>query len=289
MYKMTDGSFRTNGHGGGPVAPNHEDTGGFISALQDAARENPVSAALIGMGVLWLFMGGSNTSLFGGGRKSILHKAASYPEHAVGDVGSTFRQVADNTADAASQIGGAVRQASTAVGDVASRTGAKAADAVSSAYKMASDIASESTGVVANATSTAARAVQEKGASLGTVVQQNLSDLLNRQPLLLGALGVAVGAGIAASIRTTAAEERAFGEASESVREAVTEKAKALKEMADAAVNEAKAQGLTPKAVGEALRVVGDKAAEVGGKQSDQRAGGSAPLPPMGSRNFKNN
>jgi hypothetical protein len=142
--------------------------------------------------------------------------------------------------------------------------------------------------VVANATSTAARAVQEKGAALGTVVQQNLSDLFNRQPLLLGALGVAVGAGIAASIRTTAAEERAFGEASESVREAVTEKAKALKEMADAAVNEAKAQGLTPKAVGEAFRMVGDKVAEVGGKQSDQR-GGSASLPPIGSRGLKNN
>src|SRR6188472_1337263 len=154
MYKMTDGSFRTNGRGGGSVAPNREDAGSFISALQDAARENPVSAALIGMGVLWLFI--SNTSLFGGGRKSILHKAASYPEHAVSDVGSTFRQVADNTADAASQIGGAVRQASTAVGDVASRTGAHAADVLSSAYKTATDIASESTGVVANATSTAA-------------------------------------------------------------------------------------------------------------------------------------
>ena len=286
---MTDGSFRTNGRGGGSVAPNREDAGSFISALQDAARENPVSAALIGMGVLWLFMGGSNTSLFGGGgRKSIFHKAASYPEHAVGDVGSTSRQVAENTADAASQIGGAVRQASTAVGDVASRTGAQAADVLSSAYKTATDIASESTGVVANATSTAARAVQEKGAALGTVVQQNLSDLFNRQPLLLGALGVAVGAGIAASIRTTAAEERAFGEASDSVREAVAEKTEALKEMAAAAVNEAKAQGLTPKAAAEALRMVGDKVAEVDGKQSDQR-GRSAPLPPIGSSRLKNN
>src|ERR1700747_1782224 len=97
----------------GACASRGRGSGDFVNSLQDAARENPVSAALIGMGVLWLFMGGSNTSLFGGGRKSILHKAASYPEHAVSDVGSTFRQVADNPADAASQIGGAVRQAST--------------------------------------------------------------------------------------------------------------------------------------------------------------------------------
>ena len=31
----------------------------FISGLQEAVRENPVSAALIGMGVLWMFTGGS--------------------------------------------------------------------------------------------------------------------------------------------------------------------------------------------------------------------------------------
>ena len=30
----------------------------FISDLGDAARQNPLSAALIGMGVLWLFTGG---------------------------------------------------------------------------------------------------------------------------------------------------------------------------------------------------------------------------------------
>jgi hypothetical protein len=58
--------------------------------------------------------------------------------------------------------------------------------------------------------------------------------------------------------------------------------------MADAAVNEAKSQGLTPKAVGEAFRMVGDKVDEVRGKQPDQR-GGSTPLPPIESRNFKNN
>ena len=30
----------------------------FIKDLGDAARRNPVSAALIGMGVIWLFAGG---------------------------------------------------------------------------------------------------------------------------------------------------------------------------------------------------------------------------------------
>src|SRR5436190_16728494 len=53
----------------------------FVNALQDAVRENPASAALIGMGVLWMFMGGSNTSLFGGsGRKSIFRAAGEGAE-----------------------------------------------------------------------------------------------------------------------------------------------------------------------------------------------------------------
>jgi hypothetical protein len=267
--------YATGQHGRLGAAPDRHRTGDFVGALQDAVRENPVSAALIGMGVLWLFMGGSNTSLFGGGgRQSIFGTAASYSKQlggAVGDVGSSVRRVADGGADVASQVAGAARQASDAVGDAASRTGAQAADTLSSAYKAATDIASQSTDAVANATSTAARALQQKGAVLGSSVQQNLSDVFERQPLVLGAVGLAMGAAIAASIRTTEAEKSTFGKASDFVRETVTQKAAEAKEVADAALKEAKAQGL---AGGEALRVVADKVAAVTGSQSDGEYGG---------------
>jgi hypothetical protein len=277
---MTDGQYRTNGQGGRlGTLPYRQSTGNFVSALQDAVRENPISAALIGMGVLWLFAGGSNTSLFGGGgRKAIFRTGASYTEQAGGTAngaGSSMRRVADNGAAAVSQVAGAVRQASSALGDAASRTGTQAADSLSSAYKAATDIASQSTAAVANTTSTAARALQEKGTALGTAAQQNLSDLFERRPLLLGAAGLAIGASIAASIRTTEAEKRTFGKASDLVRDTVAEKAAEVKEMADAALKEAEAQGLTPHAAGEVLRVVGDKIAPVAsGKQSDRKRGG---------------
>jgi hypothetical protein len=281
---MTDGQYYTNGPDGG-LGAHQERNRDFVSALQGAVRESPVSAALISMGVLWLFMGGSKTSLFGD--KSIFGKAASYweqPNGAVSDVSPSGRRVAGSGADAASQIGGVVREASTAVGDAASRTGAQAADSLSSAYQAATHLASQSTGAVANATSTAGRALHEKGAALGTAVQQNLSDLFERQPLMLGAVGLAIGAGIAASIRATEAEKRTFGKASDLVRDTVTEKAGELKEMADAALKEADAQGLTPKAAGEALRVAGDKSAQVVmGSQSNQKRGGPVSKPASGS------
>src|SRR5690242_3521617 len=100
---MTDGQYRTNGQGGRGTLPYRESTGDFVSALQNAVREKPISAALIGMGVLWLFAGGSKTSLFGGdGRKAIFRTPASYAEQGNG-AGSSMRRVADTGANALSQ------------------------------------------------------------------------------------------------------------------------------------------------------------------------------------------
>ena len=101
--------------------------------------------------------------------------------------------------------------------------------------------------------------MQEKGTKWGSTLRQNIGEIFERQPLLLGAVGIAIGAGIAASVPATEAENKVMGGASDFVREAVSEKAAQVKEMADAAVHEAKAQGLTPEAAGEALRTIGDK------------------------------
>ncbi|HEY2857247.1 MAG TPA: hypothetical protein VGJ21_02395 [Terracidiphilus sp.] len=265
---MTNGQYYTNGQDGRLSAvPYPNPTGDFVSALQDAVRENPISAALIGMGVLWLFTGGSSTSLFGGGGRKSIFRSHSEPVSGAGsDVGSSVRRLAESGAEAASQV---VRQASGAVGDAASRTGAQAADALSTAYGAATDIASQSTDAIAKATSSTATTVQKTAAQWGSTIQQNLSDLFERQPLVVGVVGLAIGAGIAASIRTTEAEKRTFGNASDFVRETMIQKVAEAKEMADAALKEANAQGLTPEAGGEALRIVGDKVTQVvGGSQS---------------------
>jgi hypothetical protein len=192
---MTEVRSYTNGHVGRPgTAAQHDQRhGDFVNALQDAVRENPISAALVGMGVLWMFMGGSNTSLFGGsGRKSIFRTAMQGAEQvgdAVRDAAETVTRTANVAAGTASQVTDAVWQASAVVGDTASRTAGQAVDAVSSAYGATTDVASR-------AAESAATALQNTGAKWGT----NLSDLFDRQPLLLGAVGLAIGAGIASSI-----------------------------------------------------------------------------------------
>jgi hypothetical protein len=263
---MTDVHSHTKEHRvlSGTSALQGRGSGNFVHALKDSVRENPISAALIGMGVLWMFMGGSNTSLFGGGgRKSVFRTAAQGADQMADTVRGTASSIGSSVGQAASRGASDLRRASSAVGETASRTAGQATDTVASAYDTTANAASRAAETISNATTTAAQAVQETGTRWSSTVQQNIAHLFERQPLLLGAVGLAMGAGIAASIPTTEAENKVMGEASDLVRETVTKKATQVKDMADAALQEAKAQGLTPEAAGDALRTVGDNVGTV--------------------------
>jgi hypothetical protein len=97
--------------------------------------------------------------------------------------------------------------------------------------------------------------------------QANLADLMRRQPLMLGAMGLAVGAGIAASLRPTAAEADLLREASTSVQErarefaaaAVERTARVADDIAAAVGQEARAQDLTPDSIRRAAGETGRK------------------------------
>jgi hypothetical protein len=264
MFDMTlVRSYTDEQRGSYGATPNGRVSGDFFNSLQDAVRENPLSAALIGMGMLWMFMGGSNTSLFGGGGRKSIFRGVGQGAEAVGSVGrDTAARIGSSVGHAAetvSHVAGGVREASATIAEHGSRTAGQAADAVASAYDATTNAASRAADTLSNTATSAAHAMQETGTKWGSTVQQSIGELFERQPLLLGAVGIAIGAGIAASIPATEAENKVMGGASDFVREAVSEKAAQVKEMADAAVHEAKAQGLTPEAAGEALRAIGDK------------------------------
>jgi len=287
MFNMTDVRSYPNAHRNpaGTAARHAPGSGDFVNALQDAVRENPISAALIGMGVLWMFMGGSNTSLFGGGsRKSIFRTAVQGAEEMGGAVRDSAARVtaANAAAETGSQVAGGVRRAAAGVGETASRAAGEAADAVASAYDTTAGAASRAAAGLSKATTTAAHAMQETGTRWSSTVQQNIADLFERQPLLLGAVGIGIGAGIAASIPTLQAEREIMGGASDFVRETVTEKAASVKEMAGAVLHEAKAQGLTPQAAGEAVRTVAGKVGAAA--QAGTSANPSTKNSPRGSK-----
>jgi len=264
-----------------------------MTALTDAVPENPIPAALIGMGVLWLFTGGSNTSLFGGdGRTSLFRKAARATgqvtdvlEETAGRAASSLGRTAQAAAETTSDLAGGIRSAFHAVSETAAETADQAKAGITSASDATAHATSRAAETVGSAASSAAHTAQVTARSWNGGVQEHLAEWFDRQPLLLGAVGMAVGAGIAASIPTSETEKHVMGEASKRVQEAVEDKATEVKKMAGAAFDEAKAQGLAPKVAGDTLRGVTDRvtgitrpagpnpSAEAGGQQITRTPG----------------
>jgi uncharacterized phage infection (PIP) family protein YhgE len=217
-------------------------TGDFLGDLKAAARDNPVPAALIGLGAIWLLSG----------------RAGWRPDGA--SLREAARSVQDVTRDYGEGLAGS------------------AAAALRSGRRVASDIADRGTGYAGEIASQAgqfASQVAEKlpGASASAYgsLRETLGEVFERQPLVLGLVGVAVGASLAAALPPTELESNALGEASERVRSTLSELASSQAEratdlvgnIAEAAKSEAERQGLTPGALKSAASELTDKVAKV--------------------------
>ena len=186
----------------------------FIKDLGDAARRNPVSAALIGMGIVWLFAGGKA----GVGPGALMERTGMdrLPEAAR----DTFQTAREGITSATNSAADAVREASSA--------------GIETAARMGSELLPDSANVLDN-------------------VRGNLSDLFKAQPLALGAIGLAIGAGIAAALPHTDIENAYLGETSDSLKSKAAElageqidKATTLaSDVVEAAADGARKEGLT--------------------------------------------
>lgn len=225
----------------------------FLGNLTQAVQDNPISAALIGMGALWLLAGGSKTSLLGNGGTAV----------ASGQGSDWLRgSVASGNADAmgagnvASRIGGVTRSATTAL-----------EEAAASVHRTVSDSASEAAISVsstydASLTNTS-KALQGAKYRLSGM-QQSVAEAFERQPLLLGAIGLAVGAGVAAALPGTETENRLMGDTSEVVKSQVKDFVDHKSREAEAAAHDLiRDVSTVPDAAGRALRDVTDKLVRV--------------------------
>lgn len=185
----------------------------FVSAIGGAVRDNPLPAALIGMGLVWLLTGGKSPA-----------KAA-------------FGAASDGLSTLGAQVTEGVRSARGAVFD----TAASAVDGV------------------------------RNGASIA-IMRSTLGDILQQQPLLLGAVGLAIGAGVGASLPISDYETEYLGGASAEFQFRARAAAGAQKEIATevlsgvktAIAQEAREQDLTPdklkSAAGEVQQKIKDLA-----------------------------
>ena len=233
--------------------------GGFVRDLGEAARNHPLSAALIGMGLVWLFA--SRTER---GAELIRRSGVDrFPdmvqdawEGASSNVRSGARAVQETAEDGAEEI----RKR----GDQAMEGMTKAGQRL---YRAASGYIDE---------------LPERAGDLFDDARDNLTEMFRTHPLAIGLAGAAVGAAIASAFPQTETESEYFGESSELLKQKASEMASEQvqrvadvgRKVADAVTDEAREQGLTPDGVRTAANELKDKVARVStaaGKSRDQK------------------
>lgn len=251
---------------------------GFVDDLNGAIRENPVAAGLIGMGVLWMFFGGARVSAFGGKLPGAA-KSVAGAVGAVADAGGNA--VGGGLSAAGSHVAGAARKVGDSISSGVQGVGTFVRDTLAAGYDAASETVSGSVGQTAGAMKGSAHTSAQSGMEMGTSLQQNLSATLQRQPLLLGAIGLAIGAGLASAFPSTKVESSFMGEAGAAVKEKIQEFASdtselvttKAKQVLDDVKKEAEVQGLTPSAAKEALQGAAEKVKTVAGSTRESAKG----------------
>ena len=227
-----------------------------IDGLNAAIRENPLAAGLIGAGVAWMLLGGSKGfGVMAGAAKGAADKAGSAAINASSVVASGIARAGSN---AAAAITDAVPEVTDAVASIVPGRSVPAAE---NAYQAVANVKS----AVGERINSAA----EAGREYSSAIQSKLSEGLERQPLLLGAIGLAIGASIASSFASTAVERELMGEKSTAAREQVESLADDVKDRAGLVVSavkdEAARQGLTTDAAKAAARGITEKVKNVAG------------------------
>ena len=241
--RITDGVIDYIRHGGASE---------FVDNFSESVKRNPVPVALVGIGLAWLMMSGRE------GRYA--------PQNARVHSGSGGAQLGEKLSGAASRVAGAASSARDSLSGAAQRvTGAasgaahRVSGAASGAAQRVSGAASASRQRLSSGRgrmSSAGSQMRERGAQVrgrasefsGQAREQagRAYESMREQPLLMGALGIAIGAAIGAMLPPTRREDELMGEARDRVasrtREQVTEqldKGKKIAQRAGEAASEA--------------------------------------------------
>jgi len=209
--------------------------GSFMDSLTAAARENPLAAALIGGGALWLLMGGDKlrnavAPLVEIGTRAQRSAASSWGETSGSVRASQMQDQAARSIDLASfSINDTVRNARMA-----------ASDAMSGAAETMNERLDEGVAGAREMFDRLGQALPKKETL--RQAQFSLSDLMERQPLVLGAVGLAIGATVAGALAKSSLEDEWVGELSDGLKADLKERAGAVSQSVREASDTVKAE-----------------------------------------------
>ena len=195
-------------------------------------QENPIAAALIGGGALWLLSGNDRLK---GAASSAAAAASPMVDISARNLQSAAsglqRTAAPPTApemdhEGDFHIGETLRDA----GNAASDAMAEAADKISDRFDEGVAYARENFGKLS------------PGKEFSAKAQSSLADLFERQPLVLGAIGLAIGAAVAGAFRTSDLENQWIGDLSDDVKADLNERAGAVSQSLHEASDTVKAE-----------------------------------------------
>ncbi|HMN70591.1 MAG TPA: hypothetical protein PKA55_01845 [Rhodoblastus sp.] len=164
------------------------------AALSTSLREHSFGAALLGMGLVWLVASRAGAAPAAGG--STVRQAARRAKETLAESGSAAREALREKADTATQ---AIHDATDDWTEAARGAATEAAEKAAELADRGMDYAAPAAGQV--------RAVRER-----------IAAALEKEPLLLAAGGLAIGAAIAATLPVAGAARTAAGEADAATR-----------------------------------------------------------------------
>jgi len=233
--QMVSSAASTAGQYASSAGETAMDTGSDVVAL---IRANPIPAALVGLGLGWLYMNRSS-----GGPDYRAHSRDHYrypPEYRYGSAGSSTYgsgSYGSSTYGSSGSQGG--------VGDMARQAGSQVSDAASGVTERVSDMASGVTEQVGDL----AGAVVDRTTRAPGQIQR----MINENPIMTAALAATLGAATGLMLPPTqtedqfvgASRDRVMGKAQQAASDAVDKVQSVAQEVQHTANREAQAQGLT--------------------------------------------
>jgi hypothetical protein len=194
-----------------------------LDGLNAAARENPIAAALIGGGALWLLIGGDRLKNAAGSVTSAAAPLADLGARAQRSAASSWDDTYGSMRNRASQM---QDEASRGINETVRNARTAASDAMSGAAETMNERFGEG---IAGARDVLDRVGQAlPGKDTLKQAQSSLSDLLERQPLVLAAVGVAIGATVAGAMAKSSLEDDLVGNLSDGLKADLRERAGAV-------------------------------------------------------------